>query len=128
MRQYRLRTIMALIAIIAVSIWCGMLIERARRPAGGRTRGVAYTVSAASDEDRENIHRRAADLPHVERRGEAMKTSDDHYHNLPQWGSATTRESAKIPTTFDSEWSSFRGPLQLLSHGNTPFAPSVTAS
>jgi hypothetical protein len=33
MRQYRLRTIMALIVIIAVSIWVGMLIEWARRPA-----------------------------------------------------------------------------------------------
>ena len=33
MRQYRLRTIMALIGVIAVSIWVGMLIERARQPA-----------------------------------------------------------------------------------------------
>ena len=30
MRQYRLRSIMALIAVIALSIWVGMLIERAR--------------------------------------------------------------------------------------------------
>jgi hypothetical protein len=33
MRQYRLRTIMALIGVIAVSLWCGMPIERARQPA-----------------------------------------------------------------------------------------------
>jgi hypothetical protein len=32
MRQDRLRTILALIVIIAVSMWVGMLIERARRP------------------------------------------------------------------------------------------------
>jgi hypothetical protein len=37
MRQYRLRTIMALIVIIAVSIWVGMMIERARRPVQGNT-------------------------------------------------------------------------------------------
>jgi hypothetical protein len=30
MRQYRLRSIMALIAVIAVSLWVGMQIERAR--------------------------------------------------------------------------------------------------
>ena len=30
MRQYCLRSIMALIAVIALSIWVGMLIERAR--------------------------------------------------------------------------------------------------
>ncbi len=30
MRQYRLRLIMALIVVIAVSIWVGMQIERAR--------------------------------------------------------------------------------------------------
>ena len=40
MRQYRLRSIMALIAVIAVSLWVGMQIERARlgprsyKPAG----------------------------------------------------------------------------------------------
>ncbi len=36
MRQYRLRSIIALIAVIALSIWVGMQIERARsvpRPA-----------------------------------------------------------------------------------------------
>ena len=44
MRQYRFRTIMALIGVIAVSLWCGMLIERARRPARGNTRWVTYTV------------------------------------------------------------------------------------
>jgi hypothetical protein len=32
MRQFRLRTIMALIVIIAVSMWVGMLIERSRQP------------------------------------------------------------------------------------------------
>jgi hypothetical protein len=30
MRQYRLRSIMALIAVIALSLWIGMQIERAR--------------------------------------------------------------------------------------------------
>jgi hypothetical protein len=45
MRQYRLRTIMALIVIIAVSIWVGMLIERARQPARGKTIGIRYAVS-----------------------------------------------------------------------------------
>ena len=44
MRQYRLRTIMALVVIIAVSIWVGMLIERARQRAGSKTRWVVYTV------------------------------------------------------------------------------------
>jgi hypothetical protein len=32
MRQFRLRTIMGLIVIIAVSMWVGMLIERSRQP------------------------------------------------------------------------------------------------
>lgn len=32
MRQYRLRSIMALIGVIALSLWAGMQIERARRP------------------------------------------------------------------------------------------------
>jgi hypothetical protein len=45
LRQYRLRTIMALIAIIAVSLWCGMLIERARRPAQGNTLWKKVTVT-----------------------------------------------------------------------------------
>ena len=44
MRQYRLRTIMALVGVIAVSIWVGMLIERARRPAQGKTIWT-YTVT-----------------------------------------------------------------------------------
>lgn len=45
MKQYRLRTIMALIAIVAVSFWCGMLAERTRHPAQGKTlwRKVAVT-------------------------------------------------------------------------------------
>ena len=37
MRQYRLRSIMALIAVIALSLWAGMHIERAR--SGSRTPG-----------------------------------------------------------------------------------------
>jgi hypothetical protein len=52
MRQYRLRSIMALIAVIALSLWVGMQIERARsgpqthytvmRPV--RPTGKTYTV------------------------------------------------------------------------------------
>ena len=43
MRQYRLRSIMALVAIIAVSIWVGMQIERAR--SGSRSyKSVRYTI------------------------------------------------------------------------------------
>jgi hypothetical protein len=43
MRQYRLRSIMALIAVIAVSLWVGMQIERARL--GSRSyKPAAYTV------------------------------------------------------------------------------------
>jgi YTV len=43
MRQYRLRSIMALIAVIALSLWVGMQIERARL--GSRShKPAAYTV------------------------------------------------------------------------------------
>ncbi len=43
MRQYRLRSIMALIAVIALSLWVGMQIERAR--SGSRSYNPAvYTV------------------------------------------------------------------------------------
>ena len=43
MRQYRLRSIMALIAVIALSLWVGMQIERAR--SGSRSYKTAmYTV------------------------------------------------------------------------------------
>jgi hypothetical protein len=45
MRRYRLRTIMALIVIIAVSMWVGMLIERAKQAARGKTIRTTYTVS-----------------------------------------------------------------------------------
>jgi hypothetical protein len=40
MRQYRLRSIMALIAVIALSLWIGMQIERAR----SAPRTVRYTA------------------------------------------------------------------------------------
>ena len=40
MRQYRLRSIMALIAVIALSLWVGMQIERAR----SAPQGVRYTT------------------------------------------------------------------------------------
>jgi hypothetical protein len=44
MRQYRLRSIMAWIAVIAVSLWVGMQIERAR--SGSRSyKSVAYTIA-----------------------------------------------------------------------------------
>ena len=44
MRQYRLGSIMALVAIIAVSIWVGMQIERAR--SGSRSyKSVRYTIA-----------------------------------------------------------------------------------
>jgi YTV len=42
MRQYRLRSIMALIAVIALSLWVGMQIERAR--SGSRSYKLSYTV------------------------------------------------------------------------------------
>jgi hypothetical protein len=43
MRQYRLRSIMALIAVIALSLWVGMQIERARM--GSRSyKPAVYTV------------------------------------------------------------------------------------
>jgi hypothetical protein len=45
MQQYHVRTIMALIAVIAVSIWCGMLIERARHPAQGKSLWKNVTVT-----------------------------------------------------------------------------------
>jgi hypothetical protein len=45
MRQYRLRTIMALIVIIAVSIWVGMLIERSRQPPRSTARGYQIVVN-----------------------------------------------------------------------------------
>jgi YTV len=44
MRQYRLRSIMALIAVIAISIWVGMQIERARS-GSRRYKSVVYTVT-----------------------------------------------------------------------------------
>jgi YTV len=43
MRQYRLRSIMALIAVIALSLWVGMQIERARS-ASRSYRPAVYTV------------------------------------------------------------------------------------
>jgi hypothetical protein len=44
MRQYRLRSIMALIAVIALSLWVGMQIERARL--GSRSyKRVVYSVT-----------------------------------------------------------------------------------
>jgi YTV len=43
MRQYRLRSIMALIAVIALSLWVGMHIERARS-ASRSSRPAVYTV------------------------------------------------------------------------------------
>ena len=44
MRQYRLRSIMALIAVIAISLWVGMQIERAR--SGSRNyKRATYTVT-----------------------------------------------------------------------------------
>ena len=43
MRQYRLRSIMALIAVIALSLWVGMQIERARS-ASRSSRPAVYTV------------------------------------------------------------------------------------
>jgi YTV len=44
MRQYRLRSIMALIAVIALSLWVGMQIERARS-ASRSNRPAGYTVT-----------------------------------------------------------------------------------
>jgi predicted permease len=49
MRQYRLRTIMALIVLIAVSMWVGMLIERARQPTRGKTFTTTYAVSRSAN-------------------------------------------------------------------------------
>jgi hypothetical protein len=43
MRQYRLCSIMALIAVIALSLWVGMQIERARS-ASRSNRPAVYTV------------------------------------------------------------------------------------
>lgn len=43
MRQYRLRSIMALIAVIVLSLWVGMQIERARS-ASRSSKPVVYTV------------------------------------------------------------------------------------
>jgi len=43
MRQFRLSSIVALIAVIALSIWVGMLIERART--GSRSAYTTYTVT-----------------------------------------------------------------------------------
>ena len=50
MRQYRLRTIMALIVVIAVSLWCGMLIERARRPTPTNSAGISFDAFDAPEE------------------------------------------------------------------------------
>jgi hypothetical protein len=52
MRQFRLSSIVALIAVIALSIWVGMLIERARtasRPAYTLTVTVPAKVSGTSN-------------------------------------------------------------------------------
>jgi hypothetical protein len=45
MRQFRLRTIMALIVVVAVSIWAGMLIERSRQPPRSTARGYQIVVN-----------------------------------------------------------------------------------
>jgi hypothetical protein len=45
MRQYRLRSIMALIAVVALSIWVGMLIERARSAPQPVYKSPAYIVT-----------------------------------------------------------------------------------
>jgi hypothetical protein len=45
MRQYRLRTIMALIGVITLSMWVGMLIERSRQPPRPTVNGYQIVIN-----------------------------------------------------------------------------------
>ena len=79
MRQFHLRSVLALVGVIALSLWAGMQIERARpRPPGPRTYTVMRPVYpddeqarrlAAGQRDPEDVYGHAAGPSHgVERR------------------------------------------------------------
>ena len=87
MGQYRLRTIMALIVIIALSIWVGMMIERARRPTPTNSAGIfdAPEEMVGPTTPRKSIRSRRRRAP---RGGETKPRGDDS-----DASSASRRES-----------------------------------